>query len=64
MKEFFEVSSVSREDVAEVLGKDKANSLTDSQMERLASKMNDDYCNQLYWNSMKIIATDLFLENE
>ena len=25
-------------------------------MERLASKMSDDYCEQMFWTSMEIIA--------
>ena len=31
-------------------------SVTDAQMRRLAQKMANDYCEQLFWSSMEIIA--------
>ncbi|HVA98675.1 MAG TPA: hypothetical protein VNG53_07240, partial [Bacteroidia bacterium] len=34
----------------------KARAITDEQMRRIASKMSDDYCEQLFWGSLKIIA--------
>ena len=30
--------------------------ITDAHMEELADKMSDDYCEQLFWDSMEIIA--------
>jgi len=54
-KEFFTVSQIHRDDLAQVIGL-KAYAYTDSDMQLLADKMNDDYLNQLYWESMRIIA--------
>lgn len=55
-KEFFEITSVSREDL-ESRGFDTSN-VTDEMMQELASKMADDYCEQLFWDSMTIIAKE------
>lgn len=55
-KEFFEITSVSREDLEDV-GFDTSN-VTDEQMEHLARMMADDYLEQLFWTSMEIIAED------
>lgn len=30
--------------------------LTESDMKKIASKLSDDYCEQLYWNSLPIIV--------
>jgi hypothetical protein len=54
MKESFEITSVSREDL-EALGFDTSE-VSDATMERLASKLGDDYCEQLFWTSLGIIA--------
>lgn len=55
-KESFPVTSISRDDL-EAAGFDAAG-VTDEQMERLADKMADDYLEQMYWISMKILAED------
>lgn len=54
MKESFVISEVSREDLEE-LGFDTSE-VSDETMERLASKLGDDYCEQLFWTSLDIIA--------
>lgn len=54
MKESFEITSVSRADL-ESKGFDTSQ-ITDEQMERLASKMADDYCEQLFWEHLETIA--------
>ena len=54
MKESFVISEVSREDL-EYLGYDTSY-VSDSTMERLASKLGDDYCDQLFWISLDVIA--------
>jgi len=36
--------------------KARALKITDAQMKRIASKMADDCCNQLFWGSLRIIA--------
>ncbi len=73
-KEFFEVTSVSRDDIKQVL-LDSDNklphniekiidNLTDSEMRWLASKLADDYCNQLFWSSLWIIFKDRILTDK
>lgn len=54
---FFKITSVSRDDL-EARGFDTEN-INDSEMSILARKMADDYCGQLFWDSMEIIAEDL-----
>lgn len=53
----FSIASVSREDLQSI-GFD-TRSVTDNQMCHLAKKMSDDYLDQLYWSSMRIIAEGL-----
>lgn len=57
MQESFNITSVSREDL-EALNYDISN-VDDETMERLASKLADDYCEQLFWTSLDIIAESL-----
>ena len=38
--------------------------MEDYEMELLARKLADDYCNQLYWNSLKIIFEECFYEGK
>lgn len=54
MKESFIVTEVSREDL-EAIGYDTSE-VSDDTMERLASKLGDDYCEQLFWISLDIMA--------
>jgi len=54
MKESFIVTQVSREDLEEI-GYDTSE-VSDDTMERLASKLGNDYCEQLFWTSLDIIA--------
>lgn len=50
----FPICSICRDDLA---GKGyDVEKIDDSDMERLASKLGDDYCEQLFWDSMVIIA--------
>lgn len=55
--EFFNITSVSRDDVNE-LSFDGAN-MTDSQMERLADKMEDAYLANGYWDDMRLCLEDM-----
>ncbi len=54
MKESFVISEVSREDLEE-LGFDTSE-VSDETMEYLAKKLGNDYCEQLFWTSLKITA--------
>lgn len=51
---YFKITSIHRDDLAQ-RGFDVVN-VTDEQMRELASKLSDDYCEQLFWESMVIIA--------
>ena len=52
--EFYPITSVCRDDLkAKGFDTDKA---TDDLMRELAHRMADDYCEQLFWSSMEIIA--------
>lgn len=53
-KSDFTVSAVSREDL-EKIGYDTSN-VSDETMEKLANKLGDDYCEQLFWSSLKCMA--------
>ena len=54
MKEEFVISVLSRADL-EALGFDVSN-VDDDTMQRRADKLGDDYCEQLFWSSLKILA--------
>ena len=54
---FFPITSVCRDDLrARHFDADKA---TDEQMQELARRMADDYCEQLFWDSMEILAENI-----
>jgi len=53
-QEAFHISALSREDL-EQIGFD-ASDVDDKTMQYLANKLGDDYCNQLFWSSLEIIA--------
>lgn len=57
MKESFIIAHVSRADL-EFKGYDTSE-VSDEDMERLARKLEDDYCDQLFWPSLPIIADHL-----
>lgn len=57
-KEFFHITSVSRDDLEE-LGYDTSN-VSDETMESIASKMADDYCDNQFWISLDAIADYFF----
>ena len=54
---FFEISSLHRDDL-ESIGYDTSR-VDDSDMKTLASKLGSDYCEQLFWGSLPIIANYL-----
>jgi len=56
-QEFFQITSVSRNDLEEV-GFDTKN-VDDSTMIELASKMADAYCDMGFWEDLEILAEDL-----
>ena len=54
MKKSFIISEVSREDLEEI-GYDTSE-VSDETMKYLAKKLASDYCEQLFWTSLDIIA--------
>jgi hypothetical protein len=54
---YFEISSLHRNDL-EHIGYDTRR-VDDSDMKTLASKLGSDYCEQLFWSSLPIIADHL-----
>lgn len=54
---YFPITSVHRNDL-QGIGFD-VDRISDDDMKRLARKMADDYCEQLFWSSMEIIAGDI-----
>lgn len=56
-KEWFNITNVHRDDLIKA-GFD-GDAVDDATMERLASKMCDDYVEQLFWEHMGIIAESL-----
>lgn len=54
---YFPITSVHRDDLRGV-GFD-VEKISDDDMKELARKMADDYCEQLFWSSMEIIAGDI-----
>lgn len=57
-KESFCISRLSREDLEEK-GFDTSN-IDDDTMQRIADKLGEDYCEQLFWISLEIIAEEGF----
>jgi len=63
---FFVITRLHRDDIIEAFkgnpkAQKRARNMTDDEMKQLASKMADDYLNQLYWSSLRIIFEDRFL---
>lgn len=54
---YFPITSVHRDDL-EGQGFD-VEKISDDDMQNLAEKMADDYCEQLFWPSMEIIAGEI-----
>ncbi|MDR1172864.1 MAG: hypothetical protein LBL24_10450 [Bacteroidales bacterium] len=53
-EDYFEISSLHRDDL-EHIGYDTAG-VDDSDMKTLASRLGSDYCEQLFWSSLPVIA--------
>ena len=64
MTEFFEVTSVSREDIRGQMPEISAeivDGITDSEMGWIASKMGDAYCSGGYWSDLEFFV-ELLIE--
>jgi hypothetical protein len=65
-KEFFPITFVCKDDIRHAFGDDAQAQkiiikMDDGDMETLASKLADDYCDQLYWDSLKVIVEMVFM---
>jgi len=69
----FKITSLCKDDIRQAFNdvgrltpkiKKKIDAMTDSEMSCLASDMADDYCNQLFWDSLRIIFEDNYLEDD
>ena len=69
-KEFFPITSVSKEDIIHAFKntdiadqvKERVAKMDDDEMKQFASKMADDYCNQMFWDSLRIIFEENLLK--
>ena len=57
----FPITALCRDDVARALNltAEQAAMIDDDYMKIIAAKMADDYCEQLFWGSLKIIAENI-----
>lgn len=58
MKTYFKITSVSREDL-ESIGIN-ADTLTDKDMQDIAQRMAEAYCQCCFWNDLESIAMDVY----
>jgi len=66
---YYNITRLHKDDLREIFKDnkkvlDKINKLSDNEMEYLAGKLADDYIEQLYWISLKIIFESIFLAGE
>ncbi len=70
MSKLYPITSVCKEDIIQAFAssgklervKQRITEMDDAEMRHLASKMANDYLEQLYWDSLRIIFEDRFLE--
>ncbi len=63
----YKITSVCKDDLRIEFNKDqkaldRIEKLEDWEMNKLANKMEDDYCNQLFWQSLRNIFETMFME--
>ena len=67
--EFYNITRLSKADILSEFENDedfnkvkkRVAKMTDSEMQYLASKLADDYCEQLFWGSLRTIFEDEFM---
>jgi hypothetical protein len=67
--EYFEITSVSKGDILQAFEesdqleqvKKRIAEIDESEMTQLAGKLAEDYCNQLFWDSLRTTFETLFL---
>ena len=55
----FPITSVCRADLQERFTQEQIDSLDDADMEHIASKMADAYCDEAFWIDLKIITENV-----
>jgi len=65
----FPVTYISKDDIIHAFSnnpeiKEIVNNLDDADMKHLASKLGGDYCEQLFWESLKIIFESNFMSTK
>jgi hypothetical protein len=63
---FYKITSTCKSDMKIMLWNriEEINKLTSNEMEYIAGKLADDYCNQLYWSSLENIVEDVLDEKK
>ena len=65
-EKLFPITSVCKDDLRAIFSDEKTlkiiNEMTTDDMMTLADKMADDYCNQLFSDSLRIIFTERFMK--
>ncbi|MBA3045978.1 MAG: hypothetical protein FP824_07175 [Euryarchaeota archaeon] len=58
---YFTITKLHRDDLKALYPEKKeyVENLSDGEMKYLARRMNDDYLEQLYWDSLKILSKEL-----
>ena len=67
---FYHITAFSKDDIVQAFeGHDKKGevikileTISDEEMRHIGSKLSDDYCNQLFWDSLRIIFEAVCLE--
>ena len=65
-QEFFPITSVCKDDIFHIFGDDSEakeiiKKMDDEDMKILSSELSDDYCEQLYWDSLKTLVELKFM---
>lgn len=64
-RESFVITALSRSDLehAGIVGPEESNDIDSDTMIEIAEKMENDYLDQLYWESLGIIASDIMADS-
>ncbi|MFH2066490.1 MAG: hypothetical protein ABIK15_14925 [Pseudomonadota bacterium] len=68
-EKYYQITSLGKSDIIKAFEdteheetvKQKVLNMTDEDMENLASKLADDYCEQMFWDSLKTIFESKYL---
>jgi len=53
---FYPIVHLCRQDIAEKIGKENADKLSEADIEHIATKMGDAYCELGFWEDLEVIA--------